>query len=189
MSGNNYQPRVGSVCYRAFEHLEAFGPTAEAALADACDVDVAALRSSVNLAVTARAMSREAINGQLVYSSTRLRPTVISAPPAPPAEPPAAAAVVQPEAPAEVGAAEETPADMIRAVVDEMQTKFVEAGRRALKSEEAKPIKRPFAFALWSDGRLALEIDSIAHTLDLEETRRLFDYLDRMRVDDEGDRG
>jgi len=187
MSGNNYQPRVGSVCYRAFEHLEAFGPTAEAALADACDVDVAALRSSVNLAVTARAMSREAINGQLVYSSTRPRPTVISAPPAPPAEPPAAPAAEPAPAPIwpqGIVSTVETPREVIEAIAGPSSP-----DPSLPKSIDAKPIKRPFAFALWSDGRLALEIDSIAHTLDLEETRRLFDYLDRMRVDDEGDRG
>ena len=231
MSEVNYQPRVGSVCYRVFELIEAKGPMAEKELAAAVDVDISTLRSSTNLPCTSRAMVREAKDGELWYRSTRIRPVPVVSP---------AAAAVQksseadhlPAATAETPASTETVINIIneasaapslsgekvsaamddiaKAFRKEVSTAIDEIGKTFRKEPRgtiwptvtaeadtadlipvagASGEPRHFAFALWSDGRLSLEIDGIAHTLNLQETRKLFDYLDRMRVDEEGARG
>lgn len=239
MSEVHYQPRVGSVCYRVFELIEANGPMAEKELAVAVDVDVSTLRSSTNLPCTNRAMVREAQGGELWYRSTRVRPVPVVSPAAaavleaaaPPAQksseadlPPATAG----DTPApvetvvniinEVSATPSLSGEKVSAAMDDIAKTFrKEVGatigdigktfRKEPRSTicptvtaeddpaELLPVAvasgepRHFAFALWSDGRLSLEIDGISHTLNLQETRKLFDYLDRMRVEDEGARG
>lgn len=228
MNEVEYNPRLGSVCYRAFEHLEAFGPTTEQKLADACDVDVSSLRSSVNLAVQNNAMKREAKGGALVYESIRKRPPIRAAEgaaaPSAPAEPQAAAAPVaepppaapptpwtppRPLAPAPAPAApapapvavrlddiQETPAQVIESEASRSVAlkRFVEDTVQAMEQRmseglQARNTSRPFEFALWSDGRLSMELDGLAFNLNAEETRKLLDYLDRMRVEEEPARG
>lgn len=206
MSEVNYQPRVGSVCYRVFELLEARGPMVEKDLAVAVDVDVSSLRSSTNLACNSRAMMREAKGGELIYSSTRVRPNAAEAaqdaPAAPAEEPPraawpglaSAATATEPasSAPAEspAPATAEECADVISEltknvgaawgkIIDEGLAKLPQAGKQ----------RRSFEFALWSDGRLSVELDGRAFDLDVQETRKLLDYLDRMRVEEEPARG
>lgn len=226
MSEVEYNPRVGSVCYRAFEHLEAFGPTPEAKLADVCDVDVSSLRSSVNLAVQNNAMKREAKGGGLVYESIRKRPAIraaeaAAAPSAPVEPPPAPAAAPAPAptpapwapplsiapapAPAEPAPApvaprlddiQETPVQIIESEASARTDaqKVVNAAVLAIEERMAKGLRalnapRRFEFALWSDGRLSIELAGQSFHLDLDETRKLLDYLDRMRVDEEPARG
>lgn len=201
MNEVNYQPRVGSVCHRVFEQIEANGPMAEKQLAAAVDVDISSLRSSTQLACTNRAMVREAQGGELYYRSTRVRPATAAPAPAKPelASPaPAPADPPRCETPAQVieseagrAALDDVVDDGVNsAVLDKWQSSITQLLDEAPGKVSAEiPRKRPFAFALWSDGRLSLEIDGISHTLDLQETRKLFDYLDRMRVDDEGARG
>lgn len=224
MSEVHYQPRVGSVCYRVFELIEANGPMAEKELAVAVDVDVSSLRSSTNLACTNRAMAREAQGGELWYRSTRVRPVPVVSPAAaavleaatPPVQKPSEAdhppaAAVETPAPVEtvvniineVAAATSLTGEKVTAAMDDIAKTFGRKPRGTIwptvTAEEdpaellpvagASAEPRHFAFALWSDGRLSLEIDGISQTLNLQETRKLFDYLDRMRVEEEGARG
>lgn len=229
MSEVHYQPRVGSVCYRVFEQIEANGPMVERELAVAVDVDVSTLRSSTNLACNSRAMAREAKGGELWYSSTRVRPQPAAAETVE-AEAPPSTRDLQPEPPtadlaipvmrlaeAEEPAprVDETPAQIInvltadkplgaeaQAIVDDALQHVAKTIGDAMRPGTIFPtvtaeddvrvrveLERRFEFALWSDGRLSLEFGDMGHTLSVSETRRLLDYLDRMRVEEEPARG
>lgn len=223
MSEVHYQPRVGSVCYRVFEQIEANGPMVERELAVAVDVDVSTLRSSTNLACNSRAMTREAKGGELWYSSTRVRPqpeaaekAVAETPPSasepdpqpaaltipvlrlPEADPPAARADETPAQIINVLTADKPPGAEVQAIVDDALQHVAKTIGDAMRpgtifptvtAEDDVPVRveleRRFEFALWSDGRLSLEFGDVGQTLSVAETRRLLDYLDRMRVEEE----
>lgn len=220
----NYQPRIGSVAYRAFAYLEEHGPTEEHALADAIDCDFHTLKPSVSLALQGDAMRRYKVGEEFRYESLRpAKPALADAPtpqeldaqdvqridaassasatgvrasqaawPDPFAAVAgqlgyAAPAPIEPEPP-EAPAADIT--DTIEAR-DRQSPKLLESlsatgenptapvpvpstGRRAADEP------RRFEHALWSDGRVSLEIGHVEVTLTPGETRKLFDYLDKM---------
>jgi len=193
----DYTPRTGSVASRALEQIEACGPCEENVLAATLDPDVHPLKSSCTLAIANKAMRRYVgADGQWLYE-----PLPFARQPAAASGLPSAAIGMDPAvvlaaeagadlaaAAAEVDGANTThrvTAQIHTLTIPEVTDLMIERtlkvdGEPLGKSEVAPAIERPFAFALWSDGRLWLEIDSVEHKLSPDETKRLFDYLDRL---------
>lgn len=217
----NYQPRVGSVAYRAFAYLEEHGPTEEHALADAIDCDFHTLKPSVSLALQGDAMRRYKVGEEFRYESLRpvKRPdgatgqevdaddaqrfdaastaTATSAT-APVAAWPDPFAVVAGQlgtsAPTSAEpAASPAPVDITdTSEARERQSPKLLESLSATGENPKAPLPVPhvgrraadeprrFEHALWSDGRLSLEIGNVEATLTPCETQRLFDYLDKL---------
>lgn len=223
----NYQPRVGSVAYRAFAYLEEHGPTEEHALADAIDCDFHTLEPSVWLALQGDAMRRYKVGEEFRYESLRPGKPALADAPSPQeldaqdvqrfdaassgsATGVRASQLAWPDPFAVVAGQlgtttppaaepEAAPADITdTAEARERQSPKLLESLSATGENPKAPVPVPsfgrraddeprhFEHALWSDGRLSLEVGDVEVTLTPGETRKLFDYLDKMMGVDRG---
>lgn len=175
-----YTPRPGSIGERSIAYLREHGKTLGHDLADAIDAERSAIYASLNLCVENALLVRGNTPGKGMWyalpgDEADREPPKFSAAVADNLPPVLAGNAVIEEPIAEI----EIPHFFQRSPLVE---KAMNAGPREgsgirVSGGGGSPRSRHFELGLFTDGRMVIEVDGDAATLDRDETERLFDWV------------